>query len=130
LPKDLSEALAQEGLAELYTGGSAEYYNNRELHERKISQAKNKKLGIWSLGDSRVSAAEHKRNGNRGSVPVPAVATALSGSSNSRSSRGGAQTATSKKSGRSSSNKQKTTSKENRGSTVSEIVVTGLDFLA
>jgi endonuclease YncB( thermonuclease family) len=130
LPKDLSVALAQEGLAELYTGGSAEYFNNRELLERKISRAKNKKLGIWSLGDARVSAAEHKRNGNRGSVPVPAVATASSSSSSSRSARGGAQTATSKKPGRSSSNKQKTTSKENRGSTVMETVVTGLEFVA
>ena len=37
----------------------------RDLLESKIAQAQQKKLGIWSQGASRVSAADHKRI-NRG----------------------------------------------------------------
>eukprot|EP00977_Amphora_coffeiformis_P021714 scaffold9766_cov268-Amphora_coffeaeformis.AAC.6 len=60
-PRDLSVALAQAGLAELYTGGGAEYYNQRHVLEEAMATAKRNKRGIWSLGDTRQSAAEFKR---------------------------------------------------------------------
>jgi endonuclease YncB( thermonuclease family) len=58
---DLSVELARKGLAELYTGGNAEYFDKRELLEREIKNAKKRRQGIWSLGKSRVSAAEAKK---------------------------------------------------------------------
>jgi endonuclease YncB( thermonuclease family) len=90
-PKDLSVSLAAAGLAELYTGGGAEYcvrtasqwtritsslyarfqvthclfslpqQNNRAALERRIDRAKRKGRGMWALGDQRVSAADYKR---------------------------------------------------------------------
>jgi endonuclease YncB( thermonuclease family) len=70
ITKDLSLELARNGLAELYTGGGAVYNNNRPAMEAAITYAQGKKLGIWSLGDNRVSAADYKkaqRDGNNGS---------------------------------------------------------------
>ena len=59
---DLSLALAQRGLAELYTGGGAEYNGRRDILERAIEQAKRKRRGQWSIPDSeRQSAAEKKK---------------------------------------------------------------------
>lgn len=58
---DLSVDLARKGLAELYTGGNAEYFEKRDVLEREIKNAKRRKQGIWSLGESRVSAAEAKK---------------------------------------------------------------------
>jgi endonuclease YncB( thermonuclease family) len=57
---DLSMALAQAGLAELYTGGGAEYGNQRVALEHAIQQAQRKRKGIWSLSQ-RISAAEYKQ---------------------------------------------------------------------
>lgn len=59
--KDLSVILARKGLAELYTGGNAEYFEKRDVLEREIKNAKKRKQGIWSLGSARVSAAEAKK---------------------------------------------------------------------
>lgn len=59
-PNDLSIALAHAGLAELYTGGGAEYGNKREALEHAIQQAQRKRKGIWSL-QQRISAAEYKQ---------------------------------------------------------------------
>ena len=58
---DLSVELAHKGLAELYTGGNAEYFDKRDVLENEIKNAKRRKQGIWSLGAARVSAAEEKR---------------------------------------------------------------------
>lgn len=60
--RDISMELARVGLAELYTGGGAEYNGVRDLFEFYIDRAKRKKRGIWSLGKHYVSAAEVKRN--------------------------------------------------------------------
>jgi endonuclease YncB( thermonuclease family) len=60
--KDLSLELARDGLAELYTGGGAEYFSRREQLEAAMERAAQQKLGIWSLSSNhRISAAEHKR---------------------------------------------------------------------
>ena len=59
--KDISVELTQRGLATIYTGRGAEYDGNRELFEAKQEQAKKKRRGVWSLGDSMVSPAEFKR---------------------------------------------------------------------
>ncbi len=58
---DLSVELARKGLAELYMGGNAEYFDKRELLEKEIKNAKKRRQGIWSLGKARVSAAEAKK---------------------------------------------------------------------
>jgi len=69
--KDLSMELAKAGLAELYTGGGAEYNGNRGDFEKAIGQAQRQKKGIWSLGDDRVSASEYKRAQRQGTnVPI------------------------------------------------------------
>lgn len=59
--KDLSLELATAGLAELYTGGGAVYYNKRDELEAAIASAQRKKRGIWSL-ENRQSAADYKRH--------------------------------------------------------------------
>lgn len=71
--KDVSLELASAGLAELYTGGGAEYFNNRDVLERRIARAKTQRKGIWSLS-KRVSAADYKRDkeGTAAAVPVAA----------------------------------------------------------
>lgn len=63
LTKDLSVSLAEKGLASLYTGGGAEYDGNRQLLEKKIEKARQRRQGIWSgkEGDF-VDPAEYKRN--------------------------------------------------------------------
>lgn len=69
--KDLSLLLAREGLAELYTGGGAEYCGNQKKLELLIARAQRRKRGIWSLGTKRVSAAEEKRRIRKTAQPVP-----------------------------------------------------------
>ena len=59
-PRDLSLALAEAGLAELYTGGGAVYYNRRFELERAVAAAQRNQRGIWSL-ESRQSVADFKR---------------------------------------------------------------------
>ncbi|GKY98961.1 hypothetical protein MPSEU_000851800 [Mayamaea pseudoterrestris] len=68
--KDLSMELAREGLAELYTGGGAEYFDKRIVLEKKIAKAQAKKTGIWSQGKKRTSAADFKRNQDAEPVPL------------------------------------------------------------
>ena len=60
-PQDLSLALAQAGLAELYTGKGAVYYNKRADLEHAVATAQRNQRGIWSLGDNRQSIADYKR---------------------------------------------------------------------
>lgn len=59
--KDLSMELAKAGLAELYTGGGAEYNGQKNKFEDVIAQARRRRKGIWSLGDDFVSASQYKR---------------------------------------------------------------------
>jgi endonuclease YncB( thermonuclease family) len=60
--KDLSIELAREGLAELYTGGGAVYYNRKAELEAAIQDAQRLKKGQWSLSpEERQSAAAKKR---------------------------------------------------------------------
>jgi hypothetical protein len=62
--RDLSIALAREGLAELYVGDGAEYHGKRDQLEAAIAAAHAERRGICSISDkNRVSAAEFKRNG-------------------------------------------------------------------
>lgn len=58
--KDLSVALLQNGLAEVYIGGNAEYAGQKRLLEQSQEAARRNKIGIWSLGDSLITAAEAK----------------------------------------------------------------------
>ena len=67
-PKDLSLELARAGLAELYTGGGAEYSGKRDELEKAIAMAKKEQKGIWSL-ENRVSAADYKRADREGVLP-------------------------------------------------------------
>ncbi|KAL7576061.1 hypothetical protein ACA910_000845 [Epithemia clementina (nom. ined.)] len=67
-PKDLSMELAKAGLAELYTGGGAEYFGRKQELEQAIAKAKQQRKGIWSL-DERVSAADYKRAEREG-IPI------------------------------------------------------------
>ena len=70
---DLSQGLAANGYASLYTGGGSEYNGNIDKLNRKIKRAQNKKRGIWSNGvDGFVDPATYKkevkearRNGER-----------------------------------------------------------------
>jgi endonuclease YncB( thermonuclease family) len=67
--RDLSIALAREGLAELYVGGGAEYHDKRDQLEAAIAAARSDRRGIWSISEkNRVSTAEFKRNGGGGVV--------------------------------------------------------------
>lgn len=62
LKKDLSASLAEKGLASLYTGGGREYDGNKDVLEKKIEKARQKKLGIWSGKDGDFSdPAQYKR---------------------------------------------------------------------
>jgi endonuclease YncB( thermonuclease family) len=98
-PIDISVELAAAGLAELYTGGGAEYavrsikeiiallslflshikllmllsQGKRVLLEQTIAKAQRRKAGMWSLGSKRVSAADHKRGGPAPNNKAPAV---------------------------------------------------------
>lgn len=76
-PKDLSIELAKHGLAELYTGGGAEYFGKKPELEQAIAQAKKERKGIWSL-DDRVSAAEYKRAEREGMIPIVSTSTSTS----------------------------------------------------
>lgn len=58
---DVSVELAKAGLAELYTGGGAQYWTKREELEQHVKNAQRRKKGIWSLGPQHMSAAEHKK---------------------------------------------------------------------
>ena len=69
---DLSQGLAANGYASLYTGGGSEYNGNIDKLNRKIKKAQTKKRGIWSNGvDGFVDPATYKkdikarRNGKR-----------------------------------------------------------------
>jgi endonuclease YncB( thermonuclease family) len=59
-PKDVSVELTRAGLAELYTGAGAVYAGEKEVLETSIRLAKEKKVGVWSLGDDLVTAKEAK----------------------------------------------------------------------
>lgn len=62
---DLSVELTKRGLASLYTGRGAVYDGNKEQLRTAQYVAKERKLGIWSLGNELVTPAEFKRqNGN------------------------------------------------------------------
>jgi hypothetical protein len=87
--------------------------NKRALLEAKITQAQNKKRGMWSLGSQRISAADHKR-GVTSSAPVP-VATSGRGSA----ARGGAQ----------ETDQSSSKAKQGRGSNLLESAMTGLEFV-
>jgi endonuclease YncB( thermonuclease family) len=71
--KDLSMELARAGLAELYTGGGAEYGGQKQQLERLIGRAQGMKRGIWTLGSQRVSAAEEKRRLKRDTNGAPTL---------------------------------------------------------
>lgn len=58
--KDVSKILLEKGLAELYTGGGAEYGGEKEVFEGIQAVAKSRKIGIWSLGTDMVTAKEAK----------------------------------------------------------------------
>ena len=59
---DLSQELAANGYASLYTGGGSEYNGNIDKLNRKIKRAQNKKIGIWSNGvDGFVDPATYKK---------------------------------------------------------------------
>ena len=65
---DLTLRLAERGYATLYTGGGAEYDDNRDLIEQKIETAKRRKRGIWKNGSTFETPGEYKRrvkSGNR-----------------------------------------------------------------
>ena len=72
---DVSVQLAEQGLATLYTGGGAEYDDKRDVLEKKIALAKQRKRGMWKDGKKLETPAEYKRktkaNGNK---PAYAVA--------------------------------------------------------
>ena len=62
---DLSQGLAANGYASLYTGGGSEYNGNFDKLNRKIKRAQNKKRGIWSNGvDGFVDPATYKKEVN------------------------------------------------------------------
>ena len=62
LKTDLSRGLAERGYASLYTGGGAEYDGRKDVLERKIKKAQDKKRGIWSNGvDDFADPAAYKR---------------------------------------------------------------------
>lgn len=120
--QDVSAELAKAGLAELYTGGGAEYWNRREALEHAIAAAKGQKLGIWSL-KNRVSAAEQKRLQKatvHAAAPPPELQlrdVTNNGKSNNNNSKrgsggGGARTATG---GSSKSNKKALTATRGGG---------------
>jgi len=59
---DLSQGLAEQGYASLYTGGGSEYNGNIDELNRKIKRAQTKKRGIWSNGvDCFVDPATYKK---------------------------------------------------------------------
>ncbi|PVU87070.1 hypothetical protein BB559_006244 [Furculomyces boomerangus] len=58
---DLSAEMVKRGFAQVYYGGDALYFGNQKKLEKLQSEAKNKKLGIWSL-DNYVSPMEYKKN--------------------------------------------------------------------
>jgi len=59
---DVSEEMLKGGLAEVYTGGGAQYAGN-EMELRALeAHAKNEKRGMWEMGESRLeSPADYKR---------------------------------------------------------------------
>jgi endonuclease YncB( thermonuclease family) len=104
-PKDVSMELSRAGLAELYTGGGAEYADKRGALEAAIAKAQRAKRGMWSL-EHRQSAADFKKKTvSKGTVLVAA------------------QTGT-QKTRRPSQNKENT-----RFDNAMEAVVTGLEFV-
>lgn len=97
--------LSRAGLAELYTGGGAEYADKRGALEAAIAKAQRAKRGMWSL-EHRQSAADFKKKTvSKGTVLVAA------------------QTGT-QKTRRPSQNKENT-----RFDNAMEAVVTGLEFV-
>lgn len=137
--KDVSIELAKAGMAELYTGGGAEYFNQREVIESVIAEAKRQKRGIWSL-KNRVSAAEQKRILKSGEV-LPRLQDVSNQQSRSRAAEvasrggGGAYKAASATLGGALSSKQKPTQpvtvqkKSAYRSTALEAVMTGLELV-
>mmetsp|Transcript_26868 Transcript_26868/g.53664 ORF Transcript_26868/g.53664 Transcript_26868/m.53664 type:complete len:319 (+) Transcript_26868:27-983(+) len=57
---DLSRDLASRGFATVYSGGGAEYDNNREVLEESVRTAKKGRLGLWADDDA-VTPGEYKR---------------------------------------------------------------------
>lgn len=131
--QDVSMVLAEAGLAELYTGGGAVYYDKRAALEAAIAKAQRKKLGIWSL-PNRQSAAEFKREqkqqvsenppnnkNKRSDAPILAV----TGVQNTvAKQRGGATATTATKHA-----PRVYTSSNNNKENLMDAVVTGLEFL-
>ena len=70
--RDLSLALAEAGLAEMYTGAGAVYYNKRDDLEQAIVVAQRDHRGIWSL-ENRQTIADYKRQQNGQQVPSTAL---------------------------------------------------------
>lgn len=58
---DVSLELLQRGYATMYTGKNAIYDDNKEFMECLQNEAKEKKIGMWSLGDALISPADFKR---------------------------------------------------------------------
>ena len=62
LSTDLSEGLAENGYASIYTGGGAEYDGKRDELEKAVQKAQSMKVGIWSNGvDGFQDPAAYKR---------------------------------------------------------------------
>lgn len=62
LKTDLSSGLAEQGYASLYTGGGAEYDGKRDVLEKRIQRAQERRRGIWSNGvDEFLDPAAYKR---------------------------------------------------------------------
>ena len=59
--RDVSLELVRNGLATIYTGGGAEYDNNRSTLEDLEAKAKKRKIGVWSQGKEMMTPAEFKR---------------------------------------------------------------------
>lgn len=123
-PKDVSMELSRAGLAELYTGGGAEYADKRGELEAAIAKAQRAKRGMWSL-ENRQSAADFKKQLKQQPVVVQPRGGATT--STKTASKGkvlvAAQTGT-QKTRRPSQNKENT-----RFDNAMEAVVTGLEFV-
>jgi len=72
--QDVSVKLAENGLATLYIGGGAEYDNKRELLEKKIELAKQRKRGIWKQGKKFQTPAEYKKKVKTKKEPAYGIA--------------------------------------------------------
>ena len=138
--KDVSLELTKAGLAELYTGGGAEYNNNLPKLQKALDRAKRRKKGIWSL-PNRVSAADYKKQQRTRHHHVVPVGKSSSGG-NSKRKNNNRKKNKKTKSAPTKPKKKKTGAyvaafkeaakkdKQKNGATnVLETVVTGLEFV-